>query len=484
MPNFVAKSCWLLVGWLAASTAHAVSYPLPPPGTDVIGQVKVIYANQDDTLLDIARRYSLGYNEMVQANPGVDRWTPGKGTPIVLPTRYILPDAPREGLVLNIAEMRLYYYPPAKAGEAAIVHTYPVSVGRMDWKTPLGTAKVIAKETDPVWRPPASIKAEHAAEGDILPDVVPSGPDNPLGRHAMRLSIPGYLIHGTDKPYGIGMRVTHGCLRLYPEDIERLYGMVPIGTSIRIMDQPVKVGRINGQLLIEAHAPLEEEELPITVTLDQAHKAIIAKTGPDMAGIDLAAVDLVVEQFSGIPVAISGGNSTENADGYSPAAPTPTAYSAPRPAATAAIPPPLNAAAPSASAATQPRPIPAPRAAAASNGNNGNGASAASAAAATQPRPIAPRTASVAPATPAINSATAVRPATPIPRSYTAYDIPRAPAAVPGTAAYSDSQAPVAVPDYSTPRHYAPVAQPVYQRPTAGNTPLREPPPLRAQTQP
>ena len=306
MPSQVLKPTrWLLLGWLTASAAQAAIYPLPPSDTDVIGQVKVIYATRDDTLLDIARRHSLGYDEIVHANPGVDRWAPGEGNPIVLPTRYILPDTPREGLILNIAEMRLYYYPKANAGEERVVHTYPVSIGRMDWKTPMGLTKVVAKEVDPAWRPPASIKAEHAKEGDILPDVIPGGPDNPLGRYAMRLGVPGYLIHSTNKPFGIGMRVTHGCVRMYPEDIERLFGMVPVGTPVRLIDQPVKVGRLNGQLMVESHAPLEEDNLPIKVTLEQAHQAVIAKTGLDMPGVDQATLELAVEQVSGIPVPIS-----------------------------------------------------------------------------------------------------------------------------------------------------------------------------------
>ncbi|MDS4029747.1 MAG: L,D-transpeptidase family protein [Candidatus Contendobacter sp.] len=306
MPSQPSKSIhWLLLGWLTTGAAQATVYPLPPPGTDVIGQVKVMYATKDDTLVDIARRFGLGYDEIVHANPGVDRWAPGEGTPIVLPTRYILPDTPREGIILNIAEMRLYYYPKANSGEERTVITYPVSIGRMDWKTPMGLTKVVAKDIDPPWRPPATIKAEHAAEGDILPDVVPGGPDNPLGRYAMRLGVPGYLIHGTNKPYGIGMRVTHGCVRMYPEDIERLFGMVPVGTPVRLVDQPVKVGRLNGQLMVESHAPLEEDNLPIKLTLEQAHQAVIAKTGPDMAGVDQATLELAVEQFSGIPVPIS-----------------------------------------------------------------------------------------------------------------------------------------------------------------------------------
>mgnify|MGYP003376867547 CR=1 FL=1 len=320
---------WLLLGGMMASTAQATVYPLPPPGTDVIGEVKVVYAKREETFLDIARQNGLGYDEIVHANPGVDRWSPGHGTPIVLPLRHILPDTPREGIVLNIPEMRLYYYPPASAGGERVVHTYPVSIGRMDWKTPLGTTKIIGKEVDPPWRPPASIKAEHAKDGDILPDVVPGGPDNPLGRHAMRLGVPGYLIHGTDKPYGIGMQVTHGCVRMYPEDIEHLFGMVAMGTTVRLIDQPVKVGRINGELLLEAHEPLAEDESPVKVTPEQVQKAVIAKTGPDMNGVDRAALDAAVDQISGIPVVISG-----NSDS-SPArltATLPAASQPPRPA--------------------------------------------------------------------------------------------------------------------------------------------------------
>lgn len=322
MPSQCLKpASWLLLGWLSASAAQAAVYPLPPPDNDVIGQVKVIYATKDDTLLDIARRHSLGYDEMVHANPGLDRWAPGEGTPVVLPTRYILPDTPREGLVLNIAELRLYYYPKAGVDGEQVVYTYPVSIGRMDWKTPLGITRVTGKETDPAWRPPASIKAEHAAQGDILPDVVPGGPDNPLGRHALRLALPSYLIHSTNRPHGIGMRVTHGCVRMYPEDIEGLFGMVPVGTPVRLIDQPVKVGRINGHWLVEAHEPLEEDNIPIKVTLEQASRAVIAKTGPDMPGVDQAAFEAAIEQVSGIPVSIAA----------LPGSTPPTALQAPAP---------------------------------------------------------------------------------------------------------------------------------------------------------
>ncbi len=296
---------WFLMSWLIVNPSHSTVYPLQPLDTEVVGEVRVVYAKKEDTLIDIARNNGLGYDEMVHANPGIDRWAPGQGTPIVLPLRHILPDTPREGIILNIPEMRLYYYPDSGNGIERVVYTYPVSIGRMDWKTPLGTTKVISKEIDPPWKPPASIKAEHANEGDFLPDVVPGGPDNPLGRFAMRLGVHGYLIHGTDKPYGIGMQVTHGCVRMYPEDIEHLFSMVPIGTPVRLIDQPVKIGRLNGEFLLEAHQPLEEDESPVRVTLAQIQKAVISKIGPEMIGIDQAVLQAAVDQISGIPVSIS-----------------------------------------------------------------------------------------------------------------------------------------------------------------------------------
>jgi L,D-transpeptidase ErfK/SrfK len=288
-----------------ASASRAETFILPPPDVDLIGHMQVVKANQEDTLMDIARRYSLGYDEIIHANPGVNRWMPGNGTPVVLPTRYILPNTPRQGVVLNLPEMRLYYYPEAKPGEVPVVKTYPVSVGRMDWKTPLGKTTIVRKQKDPAWYPPESIKKEHAADGDPLPDVVPAGPDNPLGRYALRLGKAGYLIHSTNKPYGVGMRVTHGCVRMYPEDIEQLFPEIPVGTEVRIIKQPVKVGQLAGAFFMETHEPLEEDDLPREVSLDQAMNIAKARVGDGFTGVDPVAVQLVVEQASGIPVDIS-----------------------------------------------------------------------------------------------------------------------------------------------------------------------------------
>jgi L,D-transpeptidase ErfK/SrfK len=232
-------------------------YDLPPAGNDVVGALTVVQARADDTLIDIARRHGLGYEDIVRANPDVDTWLPGEGTKVVLPTRYVLPPGERRGLILNLAEYRLYYFPEPGAGERALVMTYPISIGRMDWETPLGRTSVISKVTNPSWYPPASVRAEHEADGDPLPRIVPPGPKNPLGKHAMKLGLPGYLIHGTNRPAGVGMRVTHGCIRLFPEDIGFLFGQVSIDTPVRIINEPVKIGWDGDELVVEVHRPLE-----------------------------------------------------------------------------------------------------------------------------------------------------------------------------------------------------------------------------------
>ena len=229
------------------------------PDQDVVGRLQVTIARHEDTLTDIARRFNVGYEEIIRANPGVDPWLPGEGTPVVLPTEFVLPDAPREGVVLNLAAMRLYYFPKHEKGAPVEVITHPIGIGKVGWVTPEGSTKVVAHIKDPVWTPPLSVRQEHAKDGDILPAKVPPGPDNPLGRHMMRLGWPSYLIHGTNKPPGVGMRSSHGCIRLYPEDIEGLYETVPVGTRVTVVNQPYVLGWRGEQLLIQAHEPQEDD---------------------------------------------------------------------------------------------------------------------------------------------------------------------------------------------------------------------------------
>ncbi|GAB4356363.1 MAG: L,D-transpeptidase family protein [Gammaproteobacteria bacterium] len=263
----------LLAVLFASAPLEAREYPLPPEDVDLIGCLREALVEEGDTLLDVARRHNIGQEEILLANPRIDRWLPDIATTVLIPSRYILPRAARRGIVINVPEMRLYYYPPDYLGRHTMVVTHPISVGRMDWTTPLGETRIIAKVKDPSWRPPESIRREAAEQGELLPKVVPPGPDNPLGRYALRLAVPGYLIHSTNKPYGVGMRVTHGCVRMYPEDIEPLFQEIPLDTPVQIVDQPIKLGWLADTLYIEVHPPLEEAEVDdealLRLALDQ-----------------------------------------------------------------------------------------------------------------------------------------------------------------------------------------------------------------------
>ena len=254
----------LLLVALICGNAWSATYELPLDGSDVVGEIATITARFDDTLIDLARQHGIGYQDIVRANPDVNVWVPGEGTEVVIPTRYVLPSGPRTGVVLNLAEYRLYYFPESKGDEPAVVMTYPISIGRMDWETPLGMTSVVSKMTNPSWYPPKSVRDEHAAEGRPLSSVVPPGPDNPLGKHAMRLGLPGYLIHGTNRPAGVGMRVTHGCLRMFPEDIRYLFDHVAVNTPVRIINNPVKIGWHGDELVLESHPILESAPRVIT----------------------------------------------------------------------------------------------------------------------------------------------------------------------------------------------------------------------------
>ena len=293
---------------LLSSSVLAETFLLPPVEFDLVGVPRVVKASQEDTLLDIARRYDIGQEEILHANPEVDRWLPGAGTEVTIPSHYVLPSTPRNGLVLNTPEMRIYYFPEPKPGEPAEVQTYPVSIGRMDWATPLGETRLITKEKDPAWRPPESIRAEHEADGDPLPRVVPPGPDNPLGGYAMRLGLPGYLIHGTNKAFGVGMRVSHGCIRMLPEDIEMLYPQVPVGTLVRIINQPAKAGWYGDKLFLEVHPPLDEDQSGWDSMTENVMNVIDEAQFRRLVELDMQAIERAIADQSGLPVVISADN--------------------------------------------------------------------------------------------------------------------------------------------------------------------------------
>ena len=282
---------------VATSPGYAAIYDLPPEDQDVIGAMSTTVATYDDTLVDIARRHGLGYQDIVLANPQVNVWVPGEGTEVVLPNRFVLPPGPRTGLILNLAEYRMYYFPEPKAGEPAKVHTYPMSIGRMDWETPLGRTQIVAMARDPAWYPPQSVRDEHAADGDPLPRIVKPGPDNPLGTRALRLGIPGYLIHGTNRPAGVGMRVSHGCIRMFPEDVEFLFDRIPVKTAVRIIDVPVKIGWDGEELVAEVHQLLEVPQRLPEETAEQL-KALDADVElPDVESLSKDPLTHVTEQF-------------------------------------------------------------------------------------------------------------------------------------------------------------------------------------------
>ena len=281
-----------------------VSFTLKAPGDSMIGDLEEVRAEHEDTLPDIARANGLGFREIKLANPGVDTWLPGEGTEIVLPTLFVLPVTPHAGIVLNIPEMRLYYFPPQDSGQASEVITHPIGVGRKGWSTPYMNTRIIQKKTRPSWYPPESIRKEHAEQGDPLPERVPPGPNNPLGNYAMRLGMPEYIIHGTNKPFGIGMRVSHGCIRLYPEDIESLYQQVKLRTPVRIVNQPYKVGSYNDRIYLEAHPFLEEDGEQFEGNLSIVVEMLIKITGDRDYQVDWNLAESVIAESNGIPVEI------------------------------------------------------------------------------------------------------------------------------------------------------------------------------------
>lgn len=259
----------------------------------VIGVVKEYTVQENDSLIEIARHFGLGYNEIVDANPEVDPFLPGKGNVITIPTMWILPDASSDGIVINLSEMRLYYF--IKKKDHTAIKTFPIGIGDDGTETPLGIFKVTDKKKNPSWYVPDSIKKERPE----LPDIVPPGPNNPLGSRALRLSNSSYLIHGTNRPWAVGRKVTHGCIRLYPEDILKLYDIIPLNTKVQIIRQPVKVGIRDGKVYIEVHKDNE-------ISIDYLNTAVelLRKKGL-LKGVDLERLYKAIEEKRGIPVMIS-----------------------------------------------------------------------------------------------------------------------------------------------------------------------------------
>ena len=282
-------------------------FVLTSPEQTVIGTPQVVYTTNTDTLSDLAREYGLGYDEIVAANPDVNPWVPGEHTPVLLPTQFVLPDVPHEGIVLNIASKRLFYFPKTSEGLPQYVLTYPIGIGRVGWETPLGSTTVTAKAVNPSWYVPQSVRREHEELGDPLPAVVPPGPDNPLGTRVLKLNMPGYLIHGTNQPYGVGMRISHGCVRLYPENVEFLYELVEIGEPVTIVNEPYLLGRKDGDWYFESHEPLEDD----VVDPDERLLGLFTSAGDAFSPPLQEHTRALASDASGVPVLVTRYDATE-----------------------------------------------------------------------------------------------------------------------------------------------------------------------------
>lgn len=277
----------------------------PGRSGDIVGQTALYTARHEDTVPRLAQRFGMGFVEVMAANPGIDPWLPGEGRRVIIPSAHILPDAPRKGIVINLAELRLYYF--RRDGS---VLTYPVGIGRDYWETPQITTSITRKRKNPVWHPPVSIRAEKPE----LPARVEAGPDNPLGDFAMNLGYDAYVIHGTNKPLGVGRRVSHGCIRLYPEDIAALFPEVRTGTPVRIIDQEVKIGWSDGALFLEAHPGQEQanaveagQSPDFWVDLPGMMIQLSDIPGADAVDLDWALIERTLRERRGVPVQISRG---------------------------------------------------------------------------------------------------------------------------------------------------------------------------------
>lgn len=326
MTNFKRSVRLLLASTLFTAVAPVAAEPLPEKWTEeaflrnrpdprfsivrksrdvatthtVIGEPTFYEIRKDDTFLDIARFHGLGQNEMVEANPGLHRFGPPVGQVILLPTMRVLPDTSYEGIKINIPEMRLYYFRPAPDG-TALVATFPVGLGRDDWRTPTAPFKVIGKTENPTWVLPESVKKEWREKGKYAPVSIAGGsPENPLGLFRLELSLPMYRIHGTNMPWGVGMQVSHGCVRLYPEDIERLFPLVPVGAPGEFLYQPVKVGARDGRIYLEVHKDIYGQ---IPALHGHAEALIDARGWSDL--VDPRRVARTVEEQSGVPIDVT-----------------------------------------------------------------------------------------------------------------------------------------------------------------------------------
>lgn len=291
----------LLCGLFISTPSQALTYALPSAPNNVVGEIREAVVEPGDDFHTLARRYDMGYYQLIEANPGIDPDHPRAWSKIIIPSKFVLPNTAHHGIVINLAELRLYYYPPKQN----IVMTFPIGIGREGWSTPVGSAKILTKKKDPTWTVPPSILKDAQEKGQPLPAAIPPGPENPLGRYAMRLSIPSYLIHGTNYPDGVGMRSSAGCIRMYPEDVEKLFQQVNIGTPVQIVNDAYKAGWSNDRVYLEAHLPLQEQQKDYDSSSEPLVKVVNDAMGQQKVDIDWIKAHNIADAQRGIPATIS-----------------------------------------------------------------------------------------------------------------------------------------------------------------------------------
>lgn len=305
----MCKQLLLVIALCFAPMAFGLEYTIDSD-SDLVGEIQYYTVQKGDTMASIARKFDMGYLEMVEANPNVNPNKLAVGTELLIPTYFILPNVPHEGLVLNVAELRVYYFPP----DSDTVITHPVGLGQSGWRTPVGETTIVRKRANPTWTPPPSIHREAAAKGRRLPAVVPAGPNNPLGLYAMNLGWQNYLMHGTNNPSSVGQRSSHGCIRMYAEDIENLFNNVALGTKVTVIHEPFKIGMKDGELYLEAHEPFVEqyynsEGLAEDVILEEAIYAEMPQLHADPI-IDWGTARRLIDDTYGYPVPITSYSSS------------------------------------------------------------------------------------------------------------------------------------------------------------------------------
>lgn len=284
-----------------AAILQATTFDITPD-TKMVGENYTVKIEYNDTFSSLARRHNVGYYELVEANPHIDPWNPEDDAELLIPNKFILPPGARKGVIVNLAELRLYSFSP----DGKTVTTFPIGIGSELWPTPLSAGTIVSKQKNPSWIPPESIKREHEERGDYLPDVVPPGPDNPLGDYKMKLSIPGYMIHGTNRPEGIGRRITHGCMRMYPEDIEILFNQVSVNTPVHIIHAPVKEAWVDNTLYVEMHTPLPEYPNGKTDLVGQLMTLMYNEGPGGNFQVDWAKIREIAKNANGIPTPVGG----------------------------------------------------------------------------------------------------------------------------------------------------------------------------------